>query len=160
MYEVLGPIWSFEFIKKEEGTLPDLYFEPENLIATPNSDYQFKIKTSLNTNIYGFDIRFSYNPQFINININDCIPDDKFNNNDFHIIKKINEYNDHNEFIFSAISKGNNFILPEDIIDIKFSTINIGETKIKFEKSTYMFGENETEILFSVGDSIAVTISE
>lgn len=160
MYEVLGPIWSFEFVKKEENTLPDLYFAPESLIATPNSDHHFRIKTSFNSNIYGFDIRFSYDPQFVNINVNDCILDNLFNTTKFHIIKKINEYNGYNEFIFSAISKENNFMLPDDIIDIKFSTINTGETKIKFEKSTYMFGKNEPEIMFTVGDNLTVTISE
>ncbi|SHE97270.1 Carboxypeptidase regulatory-like domain-containing protein [Marinitoga hydrogenitolerans DSM 16785] len=160
MYEIPGPIWSFNFIKKEEGALADLYFNPETLNLSKNSTTSFIIKSSFIENIYGFDIRIGYDPLFITINPDECLENNVFNNGDFHIIKKVIEYDDHNEFIFSIISNSNNFKIPENIIEITLHSINDGNTKIKFEKSTYIFGPNEPEIIFSTGDSIKVTISE
>ncbi|WP_129408227.1 carboxypeptidase regulatory-like domain-containing protein [Marinitoga lauensis] len=161
MYKVLGPVWSFEFVKKEEGELPDIYFDPIEINTPINSASSFKLKTSFTDNIYGFDIRFGYNPEFIDINEDDCIINDIFNdNNKFLPIKKIIKYPDHNEFIFSVISLNGNFVLPQDIITVTFKLAESGETEIKFEKSTYMYGPNEPEIKFTVGGPITVTISE
>ncbi|GAB6189935.1 hypothetical protein JCM30566_16770 [Marinitoga arctica] len=160
MYEIPGPIWSFNFTKKEEGTLPDLYFNIETMNLNKNSTTSFMIKSSFSENIYGFDIRIGYDPLFITINPDECFENNTLNNTDFHIIKKIIKYDDHNEFIFSVVSNSNNFIIPENPIEIILHSINNGNTKINFEKSAYIFGPNEPEILFSTGDSITVTISE
>lgn len=159
MYEVKGPIWSFEFIKKEEGLLPDIYFDTENISVQNGSTGNFKIKSSFSNNVYGFDIRIGYNPEFISIDSADCIPNTQFDA-DYHIIKKIKEGTDHNEFIFSVISQNGNFVMPEELIEITFKTENTGNTEIKFEKSTYMYNPNDIEILFSSGDPVTVTIGQ
>ncbi|WGS64501.1 carboxypeptidase-like regulatory domain-containing protein [Marinitoga aeolica] len=161
MYVIPGPVWSFEFVKKEEGELPDLYFNPIEIHTSINTQSSFTLKTSFTDNIYGFDIRFGYNPEFINIDTQDCVINNIFNdNNKFLPIKKIIEYPDHNEFIFTIISLNGNFELPENIITINFTPINNGETIIKFEKSTYIYGPNEPEIIFTIGGPITVTVSE
>ncbi|KLO22860.1 hypothetical protein X275_04860 [Marinitoga sp. 1197] len=160
MYIVPGPIWSFEFVKKEEGELPDIYFIPNEINIDIDSVDNFTINTSFKNNIHGFDIRISYDPEYIDINPENCIENTLFDDDNYYVIKKIIEYNDHNEFIFSVVSEDTNFVLPENLITVEINSKKSGNTKIKFEKSTYMYEINDTEILFTTGDFISITIGQ